>query len=238
MSSIHLKSVVRALRSDLSVTASVLILASSLTVACAPSNAQQPETGSAVAPRIAEPTVLEIQVPTAMRDTPLPTIVVLPSAYAAQPDRAFPVFYLLHGAGGNHRSWVDATDIESLADAHELIGVCPDGGRTSWYFDSPLDPSYQFESFVSQELVAHIDAHYRTRKQRTARAVGGLSMGGHGALFLAIRHTDVFGTAISMSGGVDIRPCSRQDKKGPLRTVENGPPLSRPQALIGGAGGR
>lgn len=157
-------------------------------------------------PAVAAPTVVEIRVPTAMRDEMLAAMVVLPSAYGAQPDRAFPVFYLLHGAGGDHRSWIDISDVESLADEHEMIVVCPDGGRTSWYFDSPLDPRYQFETFIAEEVVAHIDANYRTRRERTARAIGGLSMGGHGALFLAIRHSDVFGTAVAMSGGVDIRP--------------------------------
>lgn len=175
-----------------------------LSLACAPSAAMQGE--SAVATRAAEPTVVEVLVPTAMRADPLPAMVVLPSAYAARPEHAFPVFYLLHGAGGTHRSWVDATDVEALAESHEMIVVCPDGGRTSWYFDSPLDPSYQFETFVAKEVVAHIDATYRTRKQRTARAIGGLSMGGHGALFIATRHSDVFGSAVVMSGGVDIRP--------------------------------
>lgn len=176
-----------------------------LSIACVPSDAQG---GGPVAAPIESATavVLEVEVPTAMRTDPLPALVVLPSAYAAQPQRAFPVFYLLHGAGGDYRAWVDATDVEALAEQHEVIVVCPDGGRTSWYFDSPLDPAFQFETFMAKELVAHIDANYRTRKSRTARAVGGLSMGGHGALFLAIRHSDTFGTAVSISGGVDIRP--------------------------------
>jgi S-formylglutathione hydrolase FrmB len=141
-----------------------------------------------------------------MRDEPLPATIVLPGAYLEEPDRAFPVLYLLHGAGGDHRSWVEATEIVKLADAHEMIVVCPDGGRTSWYFDSPIDPTFQYETFVSEELVAHIDASYRTRPDRDHRAIAGLSMGGHGALFLAIRHGDTFGTAVAMSGGVDIRP--------------------------------
>lgn len=152
------------------------------------------------------PTVVEVAVPTAMRDVPVPATVILPSAYAAQEDRAFPVLYLLHGAGGDHREWARATSIEELAEQHEIVVVCPDGGRTSWYFDSPIDPGYQYETFVGEELVKFVDETYRTRRDRQSRAIGGLSMGGHGALFLAIRHSDVFGTAVAMSGGVDIRP--------------------------------
>ncbi len=153
-----------------------------------------------------EARVVVIEVPTAMRDAPVPATLVLPSAYYSQPDRAFSVLYLLHGAGGEHTAWTAATDIEALAEEHETIVVCPDGGKTSWYFDSPLDPTYQYETFVSEELVAHIDANYRTRRSADRRAIAGLSMGGHGALFLAIRHRDVFGTAVALSGGVDIRP--------------------------------
>ena len=183
-----------------------VLLLSSVLLWQAPSPAQQSASGAATVTEAPAPTVLEIAVPSAMRDAPLPATVVLPSAYAAHPDRAFPVLYLLHGAGGNHRAWVEATGIEELAEAHEVLVVCPDGGSTSWYFDSPIDPTYQYETFVSRELVAHVDATYRTRRAPGSRAIAGLSMGGHGALFLGIRHSDVFGTAVAMSGGVDFRP--------------------------------
>lgn len=64
----------------------------------------------------------------------------------------------------------------------------------------------QFETYVSKDLVGYMDAHYRTVADRSGRAIAGLSMGGHGALWLSIRHRDTFGAAGSMSGGVDIRP--------------------------------
>jgi S-formylglutathione hydrolase FrmB len=82
----------------------------------------------------------------------------------------------------------------------------PDGGTNSWYWDSPVDPTYKYETFVSKELVEYIDSHYKTRADRTGRAITGLSMGGHGGLWLGIRHQDVYGAAGSTSGGVDIRP--------------------------------
>ncbi|MGZ3959008.1 MAG: alpha/beta hydrolase, partial [Flavisolibacter sp.] len=71
---------------------------------------------------------------------------------------------------------------------------------------SPLDSSYQYETYISKELVEFIDKKYKTLKSTAGRAITGLSMGGHGALYLAFRHQDVFGAAGSMSGGVDIRP--------------------------------
>src|SRR5690606_34336403 len=89
---------------------------------------------------------------------------------------------------------------------YQFIIVCPDGGFGSWYWDSPVDPSFQYETFVSGELVDFIDANYKTKPTRSGRAISGLSMGGHGALYLAMRHLDVYGAAGSTAGGVDIRP--------------------------------
>ena len=120
--------------------------------------------------------------------------------------RRFPVLYLLHGAGDDHRGWVSRTPVRELADTYGIIIVCPDADKTSWYFDSPIDPKSQYETFVSKELVKYVDSNYRTFACREFRAIAGISMGGHGAMFLAIRHKDVFSTVSCMSGGVDIRP--------------------------------
>ena len=87
-----------------------------------------------------------------------------------------------------------------------MIIVCPDGGFSSWYFDSPVDKNMKYETYISSELVTWIDKNYKTIKTSNGRAISGLSMAGHGALYIALRHQDVFGSAGSMSGGVDIRP--------------------------------
>ncbi len=153
----------------------------------------------------------------------IPVSVILPDEYEEGSQR-YPVLYLLHGAGDTHRKWIDKTDVEILADTYGIIMVCPDGGRTSWYFDSPVDASYQYETFVAEECVAYIDRHYRTKAQRTCRALSGNSMGGHGTLFLAIRHPDVFSVAVPLSGGVDIRPFpERWDIKKRIGDIETYP---------------
>jgi S-formylglutathione hydrolase FrmB len=87
--------------------------------------------------------------------------------------------------------------------------VCPDGGYGSWYLDSPIDPASKYETYISSEVPDYIDAHYPTIKDRKARAITGLSMGGHGGLFLGFRHADEFGACGSMSGGVDLRPFAK-----------------------------
>jgi len=132
-------------------------------------------------------------------------IVVKPDGYTTGTE--YPVVYLLHGAGGNYTDWTkNAPKIRENVDALNIIIVCPDGGVTSWYWDSPVDPTYKYETYVTKELIPFIDKSYKTIKTRNGRAITGLSMGGHGGLYLGIRHQDLFGAAGSMSGGVDIRP--------------------------------
>ena len=132
-------------------------------------------------------------------------IVVVPDDY--QSTKTYPSVYLLHGAGGDFKDWVtNAPGIKILSDLYKVIIVCPDGGVTSWYYDSPVDSTYKYETFVTKELLGYVDAHYATNKDKSARAITGLSMGGHGGLYLSLRHQDLFGAGGSMSGGVDIRP--------------------------------
>ena len=132
-------------------------------------------------------------------------VVVMPETYGnvRYLMMRYPVVYLLHGAQGCYSDWSRKADLERLADEYGVIIVCPDG-QDSWYFDSPVDPKMQFETYVSKELVEFIDNHYRTIAHRYMRAITGLSMGGHGALFLAWRHPDVFWSCGSMSGNMDI----------------------------------
>jgi S-formylglutathione hydrolase FrmB len=122
----------------------------------------------------------------------------------------YPVVYLLHGHSGWYANWlIRVPALKKYADEYKLIIVCPDGGYNSWYLDSPIDSAVRFETYVGKEVPDYIDAHYPTIKDRKARAITGLSMGGHGGLFLGFRHADFFGACGSMSGGVDLRPFPR-----------------------------
>ncbi|MGH1364361.1 MAG: alpha/beta hydrolase [Calditrichia bacterium] len=145
------------------------------------------------------------QIKSAAMEREIGLSVILPGSCAAG-ERRFPVVYLLHGYDGDHRNWIDKTDVETLADLHEIIIACPDGDKDSWYFDSPVDQDSRYETHVAKEAVQAVDSLYRTLSDPKYRAITGLSMGGHGALFLAARHSDVFGAAGSMSGGVNLLP--------------------------------
>ena len=132
-------------------------------------------------------------------------VVITPDGYKKK--NTYPVVYLLHGATGNYTDWViKGKGVGELADTYNLIIVCPDGGFTSWYYDSPIDETYKYETYVASELIDYIDSNYSTIKDKSGRAITGLSMGGHGGLYLGFRHQDAYGVAGSMSGGVDIRP--------------------------------
>lgn len=135
-------------------------------------------------------------------------VVVLPEGYDKADSKKYPVLYLLHGAGGKFDEWVIRTKTSLPQDATrwQMIIVCPDGQNSCWYWDSPIDPASQFDTYVSKELVMYIDEKYNTITSPAGRAITGFSMGGHGGLWLGINHPDVFGACGGMSGGVDIRP--------------------------------
>jgi S-formylglutathione hydrolase FrmB len=131
-------------------------------------------------------------------------VVIKPDSYKKKSHK-FSVVYLLHGYSGKYSDWIKKVpDIKVEADQLQVLIVCPDGGFSSWYFDSPVDSSMRYETYIALEVPAYIDQHYRTINDRDARAITGLSMGGHGALFLGFRHADIFGACGSMSGGVDL----------------------------------
>lgn len=152
-------------------------------------------------------TVIDVSVPSASMNKEIPASVILPDGYDAKATNRWPVVYVLHGAGGSNRRYIEADlGFTCLADRIGAIFVCADGGKTSWWFDSPVDPSYRYETHVFKELVPWIDAHYRTIPERGKRAIMGASMGGHGACWVGFRHKDIFGAVGLIAGGVDLLP--------------------------------
>lgn len=136
-------------------------------------------------------------------------VVITPGKYKKSKTR-FPVVYLLHGYSGSYSNWIRRVpELDSLANAFRLIIVCPDAARSSWYFDSPVDSGFKYETFTATELPKYIDSKYKTIAGKKGRAISGLSMGGHGALFLALRHPGMFGACGSMSGALDVSKITR-----------------------------
>lgn len=140
-------------------------------------------------------------------DIIIPNLVILPDDYSKDKVQKYPVVYLLHGFGANYTTWISVIkkNLPKLATQYQLILVCPDG-KNSWYWDSPLNPDSQYETYISKELIPYVDSVYHTLSHKQGRAITGFSMGGHGALWLTIGHPYLFGACGSTSGAVDIRP--------------------------------
>ncbi|MGB0525167.1 MAG: alpha/beta hydrolase [Flammeovirgaceae bacterium] len=152
-------------------------------------------------------TVDTLKVYSTVMQKAIPTIVITPTAYATHTAQHYPVIYLLHGAYGDYTNYIrKIPELKTLVDRYQFIIVCPDGGNTSWYFDSPMDSSYQYETYITKELVPVVNQTYRISGDREKRGILGLSMGGHGAIYLASRNPSIWGVVGSMSGGVDFRP--------------------------------
>jgi S-formylglutathione hydrolase FrmB len=148
-----------------------------------------------------------LDIPSAAMNKTYKAAVVLPNSYAKS-KTVYPVLYLLHGGGGHFSDWLRQTPdkqlLHKLADQYHLIIVTPEGERLGGYLDSPVQPDNKFETYITQEVLTKIDNTYRTIRDPKGRVITGLSMGGHGALYLATRHPNLYCAAGSMSGAVDL----------------------------------
>lgn len=111
----------------------------------------------------------------------------------------FAVLYLLHGLYGDYQNWDTRTGLENYARNLKLLIVMPDADD-SWYTDSATVPGDKFEEYITKDLVSEIDGKYRTIRERHGRAIAGLSMGGYGAVKLALKYADLFELGGSLSG--------------------------------------
>jgi S-formylglutathione hydrolase FrmB len=155
-------------------------------------------------------------------------LVYLPPSYMQAPERRYPVAYYLHGMSGDETNWLRLGAIDSVMDsliaagAPEMVLVMPDGDDawyTTWntlgnYAQCRREPPRQepvatycvpwphYDEYIARDLVAHVDSNFRTIADSAHRGIAGLSMGGYGAVTLALRYPDVFAVAASHSGVV------------------------------------
>jgi len=157
--------------------------------------------------------------------------VYLPASYASSPSRRYPVLVYLHGMWGGERDWTQqgALDrsLDSLANAGagEAIVIMPDGDDgwyTTWNLLAASPPCASdtvrkepaatycvpwthYDDYIAHDVITFVDSHYRTIRDRKHRGIAGLSMGGYGAVALALAYPEVFGAAASHSGVLSPR---------------------------------
>lgn len=110
-----------------------------------------------------------------------------------------PVVLLLHGLGGDAQSWTLDYELHPLVTPLRSIVVMPNAGN-GYYVDDPrASGAGRTESFIMKDTLGFVDRVFQTRREPAYRSVAGISMGGYGALMLALRHPDVFGRAAALS---------------------------------------
>jgi S-formylglutathione hydrolase FrmB len=164
-----------------------------------------------------------LAIPTSLRPAPAATLdcgaiqsailgravnicVALPPGYEASAPKRYPTLYFLHGLFENERSWSERggeqvwEDLMGAGQLEKFLAVLPDGGKT--FYVNSFDSRERYEDFFIQELVPAIDRKYRTIPEMSARGISGTSMGGYGALHLAMDHPDVFGSSSAHSAAL------------------------------------
>ncbi len=132
--------------------------------------------------------------------------VVLPARIAA--GTKLPVVYLLHGGDGNFRNWSNYSDVAVFSE-RGLILVMPEGGD-SYYVNAREPPQDRYEDYIVNDLIADVESRFPVAAGRPTRAIVGVSMGGFGAIELALSHPDLFIFAGGISSAIDVpsRPFS------------------------------
>jgi enterochelin esterase-like enzyme len=178
-------------------------------------------------------TLLDAEISSPTIGKSLPYRVYLPPDYETNPGRHYPVLYMLHGIGGNYTEWSDsflperADELIARGEIPPLIIVMPDGSGPTYWANWP-DGGPRWADYVANDVVQIIDQRYRTVAAPESRAIGGLSMGGLGALTIALRHPDVFGIVGGHSPSLRLEPDpalwflvgDNFDQHSPLRLVE------------------
>lgn len=138
---------------------------------------------------------------------PRAVVILLPADYDSS--ARYPILYLLHGHDGSHLDWTERTGIEQFIAGWPLIVVMPDAGN-SWYVNSRTRASARYEDYIVNDVRMYVEGRHRV--DSTRRAIAGLSMGGYGALMLAMRHPGLYRFAGSLSGAVVVpRSLSRPE---------------------------
>jgi S-formylglutathione hydrolase FrmB len=167
--------------------------------------------------------------------------VMLPASYdagiAAHPPRRYPVLYFLHGLGDNEQSLFKSGGWDLMQDLHDqgkmkdYLVVTPEG-KASFYINS-ADGRVRYNDFFIREFIPNIETHYSIRRERSSRAISGISMGGYGALRFAFAYPELFSAVSAQSAALITEPPSKINSSaqttgqlGKLLTSVSGNPIN------------
>jgi S-formylglutathione hydrolase FrmB len=127
--------------------------------------------------------------------------VILPAGYESSSE-SYPALFLLHGVYGDFENWSTRTNLVRYAKHFRLIIAMPDAGN-SWYVNSATNPADKFEDYIVRDFITEVDTHFRSIREPYARAIGGLSMGGYGAIKFALKYPQLFAVAGGISAALN-----------------------------------
>lgn len=140
--------------------------------------------------------------------------VYLPPSFDSQPERQYPILYLLHGMWGKNDDWFTVGEVSRVADQmirsgqiEDMIIITPDagGGDPKMFQNGYINmPGWRYEDFFIQEFMPQIEKKYRVKQDRGQRGISGLSMGGGGCTFYAQHYPDLFSAVYAMSALMEI----------------------------------
>ena len=132
--------------------------------------------------------------------------VLMPNSLS--PGTKLPVVYLLHGGNGGFRDWTNYSDVARFAE-QDLILVMPEADE-SYYTNSAKHPEDRYEDYIVDDLISDVEARFPVARGQGNRAAVGISMGGFGAVMLALRHPNLFVFVGGLSSALDVtsRPFS------------------------------
>ena len=191
---------------------------------------------SLAAPLTAQSRLETVTIPSRLLGAEKTCMVYLPDGYDRDTVRRYPIVYLLHGASDTYKAWTEKGNMRQITDeaiaaglAVPMVIVMPDAsgegehhtGEHMGYFDVE---GWPYEQFFFEEFMPEIERRYRIVADKQHRAIAGLSMGGGGTAVYALRHPELFGSACSMSGLLDLFPGPRSYDNAFMRSVvENSP---------------
>lgn len=142
----------------------------------------------------------------------LPVDRLLPPGVPQRENKPYKTLYLLHGVFGNYTDWVCGTRIQRFAEEHDLAVVMPSGDN-AFYVDQPAGGNFYGE-FVGRELVELTRKMFPLSQAREDTFIGGLSMGGYGAMRNGLKYSDTFGSIVCLSGALHVEEMASRTQEG------------------------